>query len=558
MNYRLLIAYLVFVVFSIAVLVRAWQLQVTDHAFLDKQADLRQKRLVNINAHRGMIKDRNGEVLAVSAPVASVWVNPKRIDRKDKKWLLLAKYLGRDLGDIEKTLNARKGRSFVYLKRWVEPKTAANIMALNISGVGIKQEYKRYYPVGEVASQLIGFTNIDDHGQEGIELVYEQWLAGKQGKERVVRDGRGRILDVDAFIAQPQPGKDLVLSIDKRVQYEVVKSLSEARVKYRARAAEMVVLKVDTGEVIAMASVPSFNPNELKSRKGEKTRNRVVIDTFEPGSTMKTFAMIAALSSKKYQPSTVIDTTPGYWKIGKFKVSDHRNFGKLDLGGIIKKSSNVGISKIALDLPPEDLWQTYTKFGFGVTTASGFPGEGSGNLDYFMDWSSAKQATLAYGYGISVTGLQLANAYNIIASGGIKRPPVYLKQQKAEAGQRVISKKMAHQITQMLKTTVADDGTAPRARIAGYSVAGKTGTSKILLNGEYSKRYNAVFAGFVPADNPQFTAVVVVYDPQGKAFYGGQVAAPVFSQVMSKVLRLYNVTPDLYVRGQPPVGKVAS
>ena len=559
MKSRLIFAYYFFAVLAFLVMVRAWQLQVDSFDFLDEQANMRQQRVVEINAHRGMIKDRNGEVLALSTPVASIWMNPSHINTKDENWIILAKLTGRSLRSIEKQINDRKKRSFLYLKRGVLPEVAAKIASLNLAGIGINKEYKRYYPAGEVTAQLVGFTGIDDNGQEGLELHYNEWLAGSVGKQQVTRDVFGNILDITKFIKRAKAGKDLHLSIDKRVQYEAVKVLGEAVAQYRAVSGSMVVLKVDTGEVIAMVSVPSYNPNNVSERKGSKTRNKPALDTFEPGSTMKTFAVASALQSKKYTPSTIINTSPGYWKVGSERISDHKNYGKINLTQVIKKSSNVGISKVSLNLGKETLWSTYSDFGFGVTTASGFPGEAYGELDHFYDWSKIRQATLSYGYGLSVTSLQLANAYNIIASGGVQHQISFLKQEEALSSKRIISPIMAKQLKAILQTPVENGGTATRAAISGYSVAGKTGTSKLHIKGGYSdKHYNSLFAGFVPANNPQFTAVVIINDPKGRDYYGGLVAAPVFSKVMSKALRLYNVTPDVYVQQKVALAKVSS
>ncbi len=549
MKTRIVIAYSVFVALAFAIVARAWQLQISDHAFLDKQANMRQQRIITTQPHRGVIKDRNGEVLALSTPVASIWMNPNRINTKDTNWLKLAKLTGRKLGDIEKQLNTKKGKSFLYVKRSVLPNVAEQIRQLNLVGVGIQSEFKRYYPAGAVTSQLLGFTGIDDNGQEGLELYYNNWLTGEAGKQKVIKDVTGKILDVSEYIKTPSAGKELVLSIDKRIQYEAVKALSEAILKHRAVSGTMVVLKVDTGEVIAMASVPTFNPNNISERSGTKTRNKAVVDTFEPGSTMKTFAVINALQFEQYTPETKINTAPGYMRVGSSTIKDHRNYGMLDLTGVIKKSSNVGISKITLKLEKESLWQTYNDFGFGNTTASGFPGEAYGNLNHFIDWSTAKQATLSYGYGLSVTSLQLANAYNIIAANGVQNQISFLKTDSAKQSKRIISEELAQTLKRILQTPIETGGTATKAAIAGYTVAGKTGTSKLSAKGGYTEsRYNGLFAGFVPANNPKFTAVVVINDPKGEEFYGGLVAAPVFATVMSKALRLYNVTPDRFMQ----------
>jgi len=524
---------------------RAAQLELFDNDFLQGQADARQLRTVEIPAHRGMITDRNGEPLAISTPVQSVWANPQKLMLASDRIGALAKVLGLDADRLQRMVARRGNREFVYLKRHVRPDIAHKVVTLGLPGVGLKPEYQRYYPAGEVAAHVVGFTNIDDHGQEGLELAYDKWLSGKPGAERVVRDGRGRIVDEVEMLRPMHPGKNLTLSIDRRIQYLAYRELKAAVRADRAHSASLVMLDARTGEILAMVNQPSYNPNNRSGREGARTRNRAVTDVFEPGSTMKPFTIACGLENGVIRPNTVIDTTPGLYRVGRKVISDERNYGKLDITHIIAKSSNVGAAKIALSMKPEQLWSVLDRVGFGQITASGFPGESPGVLTGYHEWNRVEQATMAYGYGIAVTPLQLAQAYAIIAADGRRLPISFLKVKQRPEGQQVLTPQAASAVRDMMEKVVSREGTAYRARVAGYQVAGKTGTVHKSVNGGYAEdRYMAIFAGMAPATRPRLVMVVVVNDPRSGAYFGGLVAAPIFSKVTAGALRLLGIPPD--------------
>jgi len=529
-----------------AVLVwRAVSLQVLDNQFLQDQVQARHIRVVSLSAHRGKITDRNGEPLAISTPVESVWVNPQQLGGEQQRIPELVKVLSLQHKSVRDLLASRSGREFIYLRRHISPALAAQVSDLDIPGVYLQREYRRYYPAGEVASHILGFTNIDDVGQEGLELAYEEWLRGEAGAKRVIKDGRHNFIGDVESIRRPRPGKDLELSIDHRIQYLAFRELKRAVQEHKARSGSAVVLDISTGEVLAMVNQPAFNPNNRKKLRSSRIRNRAVTDVFEPGSTMKPFIVATALESGRYQPDTPVGTAPGWLKVGVNTVRDTRDYGQLDVAGVIRKSSNVGISKIALSLPAEDIWQQLSDAGFGVQTYSAFPGEASGLLPYHDGWNAIETATLSFGYGISVTPLQLAQAYAVLAADGIKRPVSFLKQAGAADEQRVMPARIARQVRDMLEQVTGPDGTAQAAQVAGYRVAGKTGTVRKSEAGGYSdNKYLAVFAGMAPASDPKFVMVVMVDEPSGGKYYGGLVAAPVFSAVMSGTLRLLAVPPD--------------
>ena len=528
-----------------ALLWRALDLQVFDRQFLQGQGKARHLRVVSIPAHRGMILDRNGEPLAVSTPVDSVWANPQTLVPARAYLAPLARILGTDTDALLRRLARRPGREFVYLKRHVRPEVAAQVKALGAPGVYLQREYRRYYPDGEVAAHVLGFTDIDDRGQEGMELAYDEWLRGEPGKKRVLKDGRRRIVDDVERISAPRPGKNLVLSIDRRIQYLAYRELKAAVQRHRARGGSVVVLDAVTGEVLAMANQPSFNPNNRVRLKPAQTRNRALTDVFEPGSTMKPFTIAAALESGRYRPDTPVDTRPGLFRVGRNTVRDVHDYGLLDVTGVIRKSSNVGAAKIALSLPPERLWAQFDSLGFGRVTASGFPGEAAGLLAHYSRWHRIEQATMAFGYGLSVTPLQLARAYAAIAGDG-RLPEVSLLRRDGRAEARtVFSAATARALRHMLEEATGPEGTGGRARVAGYRVAGKTGTVHKSTAGGYAEdRYYSVFAGLAPASRPRLVAVVVINEPRDGEYYGGKVAAPVFSRVMAGALRLLNVAPD--------------
>jgi cell division protein FtsI (penicillin-binding protein 3) len=524
---------------------RAVCLQVLDKEFLLSQADARHLRVVSLPAHRGKILDRHGEPLAISTPVESVWVNPQVLGAELQRIPELTRLLSLDPDKVEDLLASRADREFIYLRRHISPGLATQVAELKIPGVHLQREYRRYYPGGEVTAHVTGFTNIDDTGQEGIELAYEEWLGGEPGAKRVVKDGNHRIIEDVEGISRPRPGKDLTLSIDRRIQYLAYRELKAAMQEHQARAASAVVLDVKSGEVIAMVNQPSFNPNNRQQLRSSSMRNRAVTDVFEPGSTMKPFIAASALESGRYRPDTPVSTSPGWMRVGVNTVRDVHDYGDLDLSGVIRKSSNVGISKVALSLPAEDIWSLLTELGFGAQTYSGFPGEASGLLSHHGGWNAIETATLSFGYGVSATALQLAQAYAVLATGGIKRSVTFLREGEVTEERRVLPAAVARQVRDMLEQAVGPNGTAPQARVAGYRVAGKTGTAKKSSVGGYArKKYLAIFAGMAPASDPRFVMVVMVDEPSNGKYYGGQVAAPVFSKVMAGALRLMAVPPD--------------
>jgi cell division protein FtsI (penicillin-binding protein 3) len=544
-NRRRLVLLLLFVVVVALLLWRVVYLQVFNKDFLQNQGAARHLRTVAVAAHRGMIMDRQGEALAISTPVESVWVNPSMLVNQRQLLPKLARILELDLEQVEQELAARMDREFVYLKRHVNPDTAQQVLDLQAEGVFTQREYRRYYPAGEVASHVIGFTNIDDRGQEGIELAYEDWLKGSAGKKRVIKDRLGRVIEDLESIQTSRPGKDLYLSLDRRIQYLAYRELKAAIKLNKARSGSAVMLDVDTGEVIAAVNQPSFNPNNRNKTRSSQYRNRAVTDVFEPGSTIKPFTIAMALESRKYQPTTMVNTAPGSLKVGRNTIRDLKNYGNIDVTHVITKSSNVGASKIALSLEAERMWTMYNRLGFGSITASGFPGESSGLLSHFSRWHKIEQATLSFGYGLSVTPLQLAHAYSILAADGRSRPVSFLRQDKPVPAEQVLSVKVAQQVREMMKTVVSSEGTGLQASVQGYQVAGKTGTIHKTAAGGYSNdRYIAVFAGMAPASDPRLVLVVMINDPAGEQYYGGQVAAPVFSRVMAGALRLMDVAPD--------------
>lgn len=525
---------------------RMLDLTVVDRVFLQSQGDARVLRTVTVPAYRGMITDRNGEPLAVSTPVDSIWVYPKEFKPTAEQLDQLAKVLGLDIAVLKKYAGADSGREFVYLKRQVDPAISKQVKGLAIAGVYSQREYKRYYPEGEVAAQVVGFTNIDDQGQEGMELAFNDWLQGVPGTKRVIKDRLGHIVANVEDLREPRPGHNLALSIDRRIQYSAYRELKEMVSRTKATSATAVVLDVETGEVLAMVNQPSFNPNQRSSVHDGRFRNRTVTDVFEPGSTLKAFSMTAALLDGDFSADSVVNTSPGWMVIGRGKtVRDMHDNGQLSLTQILQKSSNVGMTKVILSLPADSLWGLLEKMGFGQSTASGFPGEREGELVYHRRWTPFTLATLSFGYGISVTTLQLASAYTTLAANGIKKPVSLLRVDGAVKGQRVLPERVASEIVTMLEAVVGKGGTALRARIPGYSVAGKTGTVRMVGPNGYEKDHHiAIFVGTAPATRPKLVMAVVIRDPQGSEFYGGQIAAPVFSRVMASALRTLDIAPD--------------
>lgn len=530
---------------TVALLWRAVDLQLTHKEFLQREGDARHLRVISIPAHRGILTDRNGEALAISTPVNSVWMNPRELLPQHDRWSELTHLLELDEQRFQQLVENRGDREFVYLRRHVDPGLATQVSELHMPGVYLQHEYRRYYPAGEVAAHIVGFTNVDDRGQEGMELALDEWLRGVNGSKRVIRDRLGRIVEDVESIQSPRAGETMPLSIDLRIQYLTYRALKRAVERNRARGGSAVILDAQSGEVLAAVNQPSYNPNNRPNRMSGRYRNRVVTDVFEPGSTIKPFTIASALQTGQFDPSSLIDTAPGLLRIGRHTVRDLRDYGVLDLESVLKKSSNVGASKLALAIPPEALWETYSRLGFGAMTGSGFPGDSLGSLSHFADWGDIHRATLAFGYGLSVTSLQLAQAYTVFANDGKLRPVTFVRIDAPPEGRSVLSPATAVQVRSMLESVVSEGGTGRRAQISGYRVAGKTGTIRKASAGGYSRtRYMAMFAGMVPASAPRFIMVVVVDEPSTNEYYGGQVAAPVFAQVMGDTLRLMGVPPD--------------
>ena len=524
---------------------RAVYLQLLNNDFLKEHGDARSIRVVDIPSHRGVIVDRNGEQLAMSTPVDSIWVTPRKVFEDVDRFPELAEAMGLTVKELHETLRDRMNRDFIYLKRHANPALVKKVQELGIRGVSTQREYKRYYPAAEVASHIIGFTNIDDQGQEGLELAYDNWLSGKTGKKRVLKDRLNRIVENIESIEPSEPGKELKLSIDRRIQYLAYRELAAAVKYHRAKGGSLVMLDVRTGEVMAMVGQPSYNPNNRKKLKSHFYRNRAVTDVFEPGSTMKPFSVVAGLEAGTFKPHTPINTSPGFLKVGDHTVRDMRNYGDIDVTKVITKSSNVGASKIVLSLEPEKYWDVLSRLGFGQQTGSAFPGESSGLLNPYNTWSDVEMATMSFGYGLSVTPLQLAHAYSVLANGGVMLPVSFLKVEGSVSGKRVLEESITRQVRKMLETVVSAKGTGKRAAIRGYRVIGKTGTVHKSIRGGYSEdRYLSLFAGIAPASQPRFAMVVLIDEPNSGDHYGGVVAAPVFSRVMEGTFRILNIPPD--------------
>ncbi|MDX1443167.1 MAG: penicillin-binding transpeptidase domain-containing protein [Gammaproteobacteria bacterium] len=535
----------VFLASAAVMLVRAVDLQVLRNDFLQDQGQARHLRVVEMPAHRGMVTDRNGEPLAVSTPVSAVWVNPQALEVTPDQFVELANILDEDPVELRDMIGARLDREFVYLQRQVPPDLAGRVEALGIPGVHLQREYKRFYPAGEVTAHLLGFTDIDDRGQEGLELAFDEWLRGEAGAKRVLRDRIGRTIQQVAQLKPARPGQQLATSIDLRLQYIAYRELKAAIQANDAVSGSIVVLDVETGEVLALANQPSYNPNNRSAANASAFRNRAVTDQFEPGSSFKPFPVAAALESGQFTPRTRVDTAPGFLKVSGYSISDTRNYGEIDVTTVLKKSVNVGASKIALALEPGQLWSSLARFGFGSVTGSGFPGEAAGLLPHWQRWREVTQATLAYGYGLSVTPLQLAQAYAVIAADGARLPVSFVKIDEPGFREQVVSPETARDMRRMLETVVSPDGTGTRAAVSGYRVAGKTGTARKAVSGGYAEdRHYAVFAGMAPASDPRLVTVVVINEPRAGDYYGGEIAAPVFANVMAGGLRLLNVVPD--------------
>ena len=529
--------------------VRAIYLQLFEHEFLEEEGKARHLRVVEMPAHRGMILDRNGELLAVSTPIYSVWVNPSAALSNKQSIKRVASILNLSATSLIKKLQQKSKRQFLYIKRHIGPQQAEQLKQAGIIGVNLQREYRRYYPTAEVSSHVLGFTDIDDKGLEGVELAYDQWLRGQPGAKKVIKDQLDRIVEDVEGIRIPQPGQNITLSIDRRVQYLAYRELKAKLAQHHARSASAVMIDSRTDEVIAMANVPSFNPNNRKGYHRQTYRNRAVTDVFEPGSTIKPFTIASALESNRYSPHTIINTSPGMYKVGDHTIRDTKDFGQLSVRNVIIKSSNVGATKIALTIPAKDLWSIFSSIGIGQSTESGFPGEVGGHLKNFQDWREVEHATLAFGYGMSMSTLQLARAYAVLASGGRQLPITMLHKSDADSNRgnlpRIISSQTVERIIPMLTAVVSDDGTGSRAAIPGYSVAGKTGTVHKSTKGGYEEdKYVSIFAGIAPASDPRLVLVVMVNEPSRGAYFGGEVAAPIFSKIMGGALRILNIAPD--------------
>lgn len=531
---------------------RAVDLHVVSKEFLQNQGDARYLREVSVPADRGMIVDRNGEPLAISTPVDSVWANPKELIKARGDWVRLCVELNLDVNELQQLLANHASKEFVYLKRHVIPEIAQRVEALKIPGVFLARENRRYYPAGEVASHVLGFTNIDDRGQEGVELAMDEWLRGTPGSKRVIKDRLGQVVEEVEQVRLPQRGNDVVLTIDRRIQYLAYRELKAAVQKHDAQSGSAVILDARNGEILAMVNQPAYNPNNRDALQLDHLRNRAVTDVFEPGSTVKPFTVAAALESGQYKPSTIIDTTPGLYRVGRKTIRDFRNYGAIDVATVIQKSSNVGASKLALAIEPRILWTIFAGAGFGETTGVSFPGESTGLLSDYYSWREIERATLSYGYGMSVTALQLARAYTLFANDGSIKPVTLVRNNQYGddpslyyRAEPVLSKATVKQVRHMMQLVVQDGGTGMNAQVPGYKIAGKTGTVKKSGDGGYIEdSYISVFSGIAPATNPRLVMVVMVNEPRGEKYYGGDVAAPVFAKVMSGALRLLDVPPD--------------
>jgi len=542
---RLRLVLVALVLVATGLVARAVDLQLLDDGFLEGQGDARYTRVAKLTANRGGIYDRNGEPLAASTPVDTVWACPPEVMKAADQIPRLAEALNRDKKWVTQLITSNLDREFVYLVRHMRPSDAEQVAELKIPGVYLLREYQRFYPAGEVTGHLLGFTKkYDDIGQEGLELAYDRWLGAQPGAKRVIQDRLGRTVEDVESIRAPHPGGDLITSIDLRIQYLAYRELKAAVQEHRAKAGTIIVLDIETGEVLAMVNQPAYNPNDRDQVAASRYRNRAVTDIFEPGSSIKPFIAAAGIASGRYHANTVIDTSPGFVQVGIKRIPDRNNLGAITLTRVLEKSSNVGMTKMAMTLSPKSMYDTLTAFGFGEVTGSGFPGESAGLLNDSSHWRKIGQATISYGYGLSVTPLQLVRAYATLGAYGIKRPVTLRKVDEPVPGERVIDPRVAKELLEMLESVVSEGG-GNRAALIGYRVAGKTGTAWTADGGSYSTdRRKASFGGVVPASHPRLAALVVIDEPSGDLYYGGEVAAPVFANVMAGALRLMGVPPD--------------
>lgn len=534
----------VFALAACALIWRVFDLQLSDREFLQDRGEDRYLRVVASEAHRGMITDRHDEPLAVSTPMKSIWIDPRILMQHQNRWSELESLVGMSTDELKTLIFPRRRRGFLYLRRHVRPAVASAVEKADIPGVNLIDEYRRFYPGVEIAAHLVGFTNVDDHGQEGIELAFDEALRGKPGADRVIKDRLGRVIEYVERIRPAEQGKDIALSIDRRLQYVANREMGKAITQHKALSGVMVILDVNTGEILALVNQPSFNPNDRSELKLGHFRNRAVTDLFEPGSTIKPFTVAAALESGQYAPDTPIETSPGYFRVGRHTIRDIHNYGALDVTGVIEKSSNVGSTKIALSMDAEVLWKVFDDVGIGHPSRAEMPGETRGWLAAPKHWREIEQATLAFGYGMSVNALQLARAYATIASGGVRYPLTILRRNGVPAGERVLSQATADAVSMMLERVV-QTGTAKTARVEGYRVGGKTGTVHKNVAGGYAEdQYRSLFAGYLPVSKPQIAAVVMIDGPSAGQHYGGLVAAPVFAAVMRDAVRILNLPAD--------------
>jgi cell division protein FtsI (penicillin-binding protein 3) len=536
--------------FTLLLLILIWRmidLTVLHRQFLQGQGNARSLRTVDIPAYRGMITDRNGAPLAISTPVESVWVNPKEFSSDKEQFMSLADYLHLTPKQLSrKIVNAQNdNREFVYLQRQLPPALSKKIEALKIPGVNFQKEFKRYYPDSDSISQLLGFTNVDDQGLEGMELAYQDWLKGVVGKKRVLKDRLGRIIEELNVVKEPRPGRDLVLSIDRRLQYLAYSELSKTVEEFAAKSGSVVVVDTENGEILAMVNVPSYNPNSRGRYDKDTYRNRAVTDTFEPGSVIKTFSIASALETGLFTPSTIIDTNPSWMIVHGRTVRDIHNYGVLDVTGVLQHSSNVGVTKMVLASPPEQLIGLLQRSGFGQRTESTYPGESEGNIVKAKDANPFVLATIGFGYGLSVTALQLAKANMVFANAGRLIPVTLIHDDPPTKGVQVVKPETANEVLSMMEAVLGKDGTGKAARVPGYRVAGKTGTARVAgKDGYKDRKYTASFIGIAPVSKPKFVVVVIIHEPSQKGYYAAAVAAPLFSKVMTGALRLFNIPTD--------------
>jgi len=546
-RFRVVIGLLALMVGAIAW--RIIDLQVVDRDFLKGQGDARSLRHIPIPAHRGLVTDRNGEPLAVSTPVTTLWANPKEMQASKERWPQLAAALGQNAQQLTERLTQQASKEFIYLVRGLTPEQGQHVLDLKVPGVYGLEEFRRFYPAGDVTAHMVGFTDLDDHGREGVELAYDEWLAGVPGKRQVIKDRRGRLIKDIQVTKNAKAGKTLALSIDLRLQYLATRELRNAIAEQDAKAGSLVIMDVKTGEVLAMVNQPTYNPNNRRSMFPAAMRNRAIIDVFEPGSTVKPITMSAALQSGRWKPTDKVEVYPGTLQIGRYTIRDvSRSEGPiLDLTGILINSSNVGMSKIAFDIGGEAIYRVMSQVGLGQYTGLGFPGERVGNLPNHREWRKAETATLSYGYGVSVTALQLVHAYAALANDGKMVPLSILKVDKAPEAVQAIPKETAETVQSMLQQVIEAPRGVFRAQVPFYHVAGKSGTARkatVGSKGYTENAYRSLFAGFGPMSDPRYAIVVVIDEPSKGGYFGGLVSAPVFSKVMSGTLRLMNVPPD--------------